>query len=274
MEEVKEKVEEIHVKLGNDSVLVSTWGATVLSWICDGQERLFLSPLSKKDSLSAIRGGIPIIFPQFGPGKMKQHGFARISNWDILEQKENSVLLKLTPNVKSRSMWGDVRFELHYLVQLSKNKLITSITVHNKSKKALEYDILFHNYYRTSGPQNLTLQGFTGYQYFDKVFGKNHMDEEKSAVINNETDRIYVSTDKTLVLSDSGMKSMIRIRKSQSLKSTVLWNPWIAKSKRMSDFPDEGYKSMICIEPLAPTEKLEAGKFREYSVECEYSSCL
>jgi len=274
MEEAKEKIEEIHVKLGNDSVLVSTWGATVLSWICDGRERLFLSPLSKKDGLSAIRGGIPIVFPQFGPGKMKQHGFARISNWSILEQKETSVLLKLAPNVKSRSMWGDVRFELHYLVKLSKNKLITSMSIRNNSEKAFEYDILFHNYYRTSRPQNLTLQGFSGYKYFDKVGSKTHIDEEKSAVISRETDRIYDSTDRELVLSDSGTKSTIRIRKSPSLKSTVLWNPWVAKSKRMVDFPDEGYRSMICIEPLALKEKLEAGKFKEYSVECEYSSRL
>jgi len=274
MEEVKEKIEEIQVKLGNDSVLVSTWGATVLSWICDGQERLFLSPLSKKDGLSAIRGGIPVVFPQFGPGKMRQHGFARISNWSVLEHKENSVVLKLTPNVHSRSMWGDVRFELLYLIKLSKNKLTTSMTIHNNSNKAFQYDILFHNYYRTSGPENLTLQGFTGWQYYDKVDSKTLKDEEKSAVINKETDRIYESTDRDLVLSDSGIKSVIKIRKSHTLKSTVLWNPWIAKSKRMSDFPDEGYKSMICIEPLASKETLEAGKRREYVVECEYSAYL
>jgi len=274
MEEVKEKIEEIKVKLGNDSVRVSTWGGTVLSWVCDGQERLFLSPLSKKDGLSAIRGGIPIVFPQFGPGKMKQHGFARISNWSVLDQKEDSILLKLTPNALSRSMWGDVSFELQYLVKLSKNKLTTSMTISNTSDKAFWYDMLFHNYYRTSGPDNLTLQGFTGYQYFDKVASKSFMDEEKTAVIEHEVDRIYESSNNALVLSDSGLKSIITIRKSPTLKSTVLWNPWKDKSKRMSDFPDEGYKSMICIEPLASKEKLEGGKRREYAVECEYSPYL
>ena len=27
-----------------------------------------------------------------------------------------------------------------------------------------------------------------------------------------------------------------------------MWNPWIAKSKRMSDFGDEEYKGMLCVE--------------------------
>jgi len=33
----------------------------------------------------AIRGGVPIIFPQFGGGPLPQHGFGRNSKFDLLE---------------------------------------------------------------------------------------------------------------------------------------------------------------------------------------------
>ena len=31
-------------------------------------------------------------------------------------------------------------------------------------------------------------------------------------------------------------------------KDAVVWNPWVDKSKRMSDFDDEEYKNMVCVE--------------------------
>jgi glucose-6-phosphate 1-epimerase len=56
----------IALKLGQgDSVLICLQGAQVLSWVGLGQERLFLSPRAAHDGQSAIRGGIPVCFPQF-----------------------------------------------------------------------------------------------------------------------------------------------------------------------------------------------------------------
>ena len=65
--------------------------------------------------------------------------------------------------------------------------------------------------------------------------------------IGEEVDRIYVDTSAPCVIDDRGNQRQIRISKDGS-QSTVVWNPWIAKAARMADFPDEGYKSMICIE--------------------------
>jgi len=31
-------------------------------------------------------------------------------------------------------------------------------------------------------------------------------------------------------------------------KDSIIWNPWIDKSKRLSQFPDHAYQSMLCIE--------------------------
>src|SRR3972149_3038966 len=60
-------------------------GGHVTSWIpSGGDERLFLSQKSEFRPGAAIRGGAPIIFPQFGSlGTLSNHGFARMLPWEL-----------------------------------------------------------------------------------------------------------------------------------------------------------------------------------------------
>lgn len=56
---------------------------------CDnaGVSRLFTSESALFDGKKAIRGGIPICFPQFAKlGPLAQHGFARVSYWEVRNQ--------------------------------------------------------------------------------------------------------------------------------------------------------------------------------------------
>jgi len=68
-----------------DSVLVAQHGAHVVSWVSGGRERLFLSPKTVWDGRAAIRGGIPVCFPQFNQrGDLPKHGFVRNRPWILL----------------------------------------------------------------------------------------------------------------------------------------------------------------------------------------------
>ena len=78
---------------------------------------------AKLDGTKAIRGGIPVVFPNFGPWKLgPQHGFARISQWMVDKQGDDFVILKLTDSDETKKMW-DFKFELTYTVRLSENSL-------------------------------------------------------------------------------------------------------------------------------------------------------
>lgn len=70
------------------------FGATVISWKAREKggpgepiERIFVSSKAILDGSKAIRGGIPVVFPCFGPpehpdhSKLPQHGFARNEFW-------------------------------------------------------------------------------------------------------------------------------------------------------------------------------------------------
>eukprot|EP00481_Brizalina_sp_1-RS-2013_P000279 TRINITY_DN10756_c0_g1_i1.p1 TRINITY_DN10756_c0_g1~~TRINITY_DN10756_c0_g1_i1.p1 ORF type:complete len:119 (+),score=12.83 TRINITY_DN10756_c0_g1_i1:50-406(+) len=86
---------ELKNQTGTSTACIYRYGGTVTSWKIENEEQLFVSK-AKWDQIKAIRGGIPIVFPQFGPGPMKQHGFPRVSIWNIDKSENNSVLLSLT----------------------------------------------------------------------------------------------------------------------------------------------------------------------------------
>lgn len=68
----EQKGNEMELSIGNgtgsSTVKIHLFGATVINWTVNGEEQLFVSGQSKWDQSKAIRGGIPVVFPQFGPG--------------------------------------------------------------------------------------------------------------------------------------------------------------------------------------------------------------
>lgn len=75
-------------------------GAHLTSWKPEGHEDcLFLSPNAAFVPGKAIRGGIPVCWPWFGPRKgAPSHGIARISEWRLHHQemdKRGNILLSL-----------------------------------------------------------------------------------------------------------------------------------------------------------------------------------
>lgn len=151
-----------------DSVQVYLYGATVTSWkTSDGVERLFLSTAAVLDGSKPIRGGIPLVFPVFGPppknhqtSQLPQHGFARNSNWEFLgSSSSENTSTKADDSVKldfglssamlsedNRKKWP-LEFGLVYSVTLSKGKLEVQLHVQNKDEKAFDFQVLFHSYF-------------------------------------------------------------------------------------------------------------------------------
>lgn len=68
----------------------------------------------------------------------------------------------------------------------------------------------------------------------------------RDVTISGETDRVYLSTDE-VTLQDPELGRSLRISKEGSA-NTVVWNPWVDKSAAMSDFGDDEWTGMLCIE--------------------------
>jgi len=240
------------------SVIIHLFGACVTSWTVDGEEQLFVSSKAKLDGSKAIRGGIPLVYPQFGPGKMKQHGFARVYSWTLQKQESNSAVLRLCDDDLSADWKAQFpyKFALQYTVQIrDDNSLHTELTVENlETQKTFDFTVLFHSYFKVNAAQVRVL-GLKGVSFEDKVEKDQNVsmkkEENEEVTITQETDRIYLDiNNKEIVVLDPSKSKYQQITIARSnFVDVVVWNPWIEKAKNMSDFDDGEYKNMICVEP-------------------------
>ncbi|CAG8609740.1 6794_t:CDS:2 [Acaulospora colombiana] len=248
------------------SAEVYFYGATVTSWKYQEKERLFLSEDTHLDGTSAIHGGIPLVFPQFGKAsnpsaetaELPQHGFARVSRWEwqgisVDSDSQVSVRFRLTdaqvPEAL-RQKWPK-KFRLICTVTLAAETLTSTIEVKNEDTKSFDFNTLFHTYYLVPDISKVSIKGLSNVTYFDKVAnGPETLDTDDSITIDREVDRIYIGVPNDDVYIDLGYGTSGNfILKTINLKDKVVWNPWIDKSRRMSGFGDEEYKKMVCVEP-------------------------
>ncbi|KAH7572550.1 hypothetical protein JRO89_XS04G0273700 [Xanthoceras sorbifolium] len=145
------------------SAEVYLYGGQVTSWKNNhGEELLFVSSKASFKPPKAIRGGIPICFPQFGShGSLEQHGFARNRFWSIDADPPpfptNSlskayVDLILRPSEEDLKIWPH-SFEFRLRVALSPGgDLMLTSRIRNTSAdgKPFTFTFAYHTYFSVS----------------------------------------------------------------------------------------------------------------------------
>ena len=212
---------------------------------------LFMSQCSRFTEGHPIRGGIPVIFPWFGAREgLSQHGFARVKVWDLKEfvpAPDGSVSVRFRlPDCPEAS--GYPPFTADYIVTVNQS-LTLQLIITNQSKDAeFTFENCLHTYFDVGDATAISIRGLKGISYLDKVAGYvEKTDTDDVLRIASEVDRTYLDTTGTIEILDPRLGRKILVEK-QCSASTVVWNPWIAKSRQMSDFGDEEYKRMVCVE--------------------------
>jgi len=223
---------------------------------------LFMSAASQFTEGSPIRGGVPIIFPWFGPRDgFPAHGYARTSTWQLTETHllpSGAVTLRF-------SLPSTDALHVEFLVTVAET-LHMELSVTNHSTVATQVETCLHSYFQISDIAAISITGLEDVSFTDQVASLTHQ-ESLPIHISSEVDRVYTDTRATVDILDPGFKRTVRIEKSGS-DSTIVWNPWIEKSKRMADFGDDEYPHMVCVESgnvagnavtLGPGEKAVLG---------------
>lgn len=252
-------------------------GAHVTQFTPNGQPPLlFMSRKSYFQDGKPIRGGVPLIFPWFGPNtadpKLPAHGFVRTRQWKLesVQRVEDGVdvRLGLTPDASTREVWPR-EFALSFVVSVG-TALRMSLTVQNTGDKPFRYEEAMHTYLAVSDVRNVSINGLQGRDFIDKMDHASHKTQLQSPFgISGETDRVYLNTADTVLVTDpagSPAKGprVIAVSK-QGSSSTVVWNPWIAKAAAMPDFGDDEWPGMLCIETANAADNalsLEPGESR------------
>lgn len=243
-------------------------GAHVLSWAPTGAEPvLWASERSVFEPGAAIRGGVPVCAPWFGPGKsgdlQPAHGWFRINDWELAgadAAEDGTVSLTFTLDGAEADVpeGHPTGIRAQYTVVMGRT---LDLTLAITSDEEFELEEALHTYLTVSDVKQVTVEGLDGVRYVDKAPGGRTVNAQQGALtFTRETDRVY-ATDGDSAVVDPGMNRRITLTKEGSA-STVVWNPWTDKAAAMPDFGDDEWTGMVCLETanaLAQAVTLPAG---------------
>jgi glucose-6-phosphate 1-epimerase len=220
-------------------------GGSVTDWHPAGFEPvLFTSDHAVYREGQAIRGGVPVCFPWFGrhpsDPDAPSHGLVRTEPWTLIQTSESrdgvgvEMVYPLEPlRVELHACFGP---ELHLKLKAT-----------NLADTDQRFEAALHTYLAVGDVHRVQITGLESSAYLDQLRDDPTCDPTGEPIaFTGEFDRIY-HHDGSAVLHDPTYGRRITVEK-QGSASTVVWNPWINKSKRMADFGDDEWTRMCCIE--------------------------
>ncbi|MDM0011421.1 D-hexose-6-phosphate mutarotase [Variovorax sp. J22P168] len=251
----------VHLALpGGAACTVALHGAHLLSWTtADGVERIYLSPEARFDGRSAIRGGVPICWPQFNQrGALPKHGFARNLPWTVEPTaaggRPGTLVLSLRDGPATRALWPHA-FQAHLTLTLAPRSLRIALAIDNIGGETLSFAAALHSYLRVDDVVQARLEGLQGANRWDAVRDDRHVESASSPVFGSEFDSVYVAPARPLrLVQPSGT---LEIAQSASCTETVVWNPGPVLSAKLDDMPDDGWRHMLCVEAARIDEAVQ-----------------
>jgi glucose-6-phosphate 1-epimerase len=245
-------------------LLVAQQGAQVLSYQQHGQPPLiWLSEHAAYQQGQSVRGGVPVCWPWFGdlgrnppavqalladPGGAPFHGGVRTLDWQLLaiEPDAEGVSLQFAcPPPGTAANWP-IALELQLSIRLDQ-RLHISLTSHNSGDAPLCISQALHSYFAVSDIRQVEVQELAGCRYIETLDDWQPRQQQGPLRFNGETDRIYQDLPARLSILDHGWQRRVHLQ-SHGSSSAVLWNPWSDKAERLSNFAEDAWQRMLCIE--------------------------
>ena len=259
---------------------VSTYSGQLLSYRPKDQQEdlLFVSDKAYYEAGKAIKGGIPVCWPWFGPDPENRgrpaHGFVRNRQWQVsgsesLADGSTKIILGITDNEATRALWPHP-FRLDIEITVG-DTLRVELVTHNTGKHSITISQALHSYFRVGDITRASVLGLDGINYLDKASDSARKTQSGPLTISSEVDRIYTDTSGDLTIDDASLERKISIA-SSGCSTTVVWNPWIEIAASMADLDDDDYLQMLCVETAnAGPETVTIAAGDCYRLTAEYS---
>jgi glucose-6-phosphate 1-epimerase len=222
-------------------------GAQVTAWQPAGERAvIFTSGNAVFAPGKAIRGGIPVIFPWFGPHPTRpdlpQHGLVRTAEWRLDAVERNG-----SGEVAMALSFDSDEFAVSYRVTFGP-ELRLALTVRNRTAREIAFEEALHSYFAIADVAPVSVTGLEHCSFIDKTAGMRRRPPAGGALsLSKETDSVYLDTPASLALHDPGWRRRIRIDKTGAA-SAIVWNPWAEKAAAMADLGGDQWQAMICVE--------------------------
>ncbi|MBH3340242.1 D-hexose-6-phosphate mutarotase [Pseudomonas mendocina] len=252
------------IRAAGSELLVAQQGAQILGYQQGEQPPLiWLSPDAAYQRGQSVRGGVPLCWPWFGDLRRNPqavqahyqleqapaHGLVRTLDWELLsiDEEDDAVTLRFAYDTRNQPLEGWPRdVGLTFVVRVAQD-LGMSLETHNRGTEPLTLSQALHSYFAVSDVRQVSVEGLQSCRYIDTLQDWQELRQQDAPLFDAETDRIYLDTAARLSIVDPGWRRRIHLD-TRGSRSAVLWNPWIDKARRLSQFPDDAWQDMLCIE--------------------------
>lgn len=253
----------LHINHPRGSAVIALQGAQVLRYQRSGARPLiWLSDEVVYQRGQSLRGGIPVCWPWFGdlarnPEKIRgqfqfekppAHGLVRGENWLLdsvdSDSETTRVTLRYPVNFSNGTQLASIDLQLEVSVGAA---LGLTLTTGNKGHSEFVFSQALHTYFAVSDIHQVKTLGLENTRYIETLENWAEKIQHGTVEFKGETDRIYIDTPELIRIHDASWQREIHIRSTTS-KSAVVWNPWVEKSKRLSQFAPNAWQRMVCVE--------------------------
>ncbi|EGQ8920344.1 D-hexose-6-phosphate mutarotase [Vibrio parahaemolyticus] len=243
---------------------IALHGGHVISYAPQGQEDLiWMSEKAIFDGKAALRGGIPVCWPWFGRIAAPAHGFARTSEWELVEHRENEngviVELALFPTEETHQIWPHM-FDARLLIEVG-DELKVTLKVLNIDDEAWTFSGALHTYLNVGDIKQAQTTGM-GNEYIDSLKNSEVCQGGEVLQLTDTIDRVYTQPEAQILVKDPVLNRTLSVA-NRGHNSAVLWNPWAEGAQGMGDMADNGYETMLCVESALHAPSIEEGKTLE-----------
>ena len=239
------------------------YGAHVVRWApatdpAGAPDRLFVSARAEYRPGAAIRGGVPVIFPQFsdavpGPDPSIRHGFARTRPWRAASAREGDAVLQLTDDAETRARWPHA-FRAELAVRCAGPSLELTLAVENPGPAPFAFTGALHTYLRVGDAAAARVLGLEAAPGRDQAArGAALAPLGAPLTFGAEVDHLYPGASTGAVtLDDPALGRRTRLEQT-GWPDVVVWNPGPERGATLADLEPDGWRRFVCVEAVAAT---------------------
>lgn len=254
----------IEIDNGKAYALISIYAGQVLAYRPNeaAEDLLFLSEKAYFQAGKAIKGGIPICWPWFGPDPEKKgrpsHGFVRNRPWNVTATEvsadgDTKVVLEIRESKEITDTWS---YPFNLILEIVVGTSLTmKLITRNLGERSFSITQALHTYFKIGDISKVRVSGLDKRLYLDKVDEGMEKIQAGDVTVSDEVDRIYTGVQNDLTIVDDSLLRQIGISSIGS-QTAVVWNPWSSVAKQMGDLADDDYTRFICVETANAADEI------------------
>ncbi len=262
----------IAVETTNCKALIALQGAHLLSFCAEGgKPLLWISPNCDFTSGAALRGGVPVCLPWFGPNPLDahkpKHGFVRNHDWQLSDAKllaDGNAQLIFSFISTANELFG---FDFNAQLVMTLGSSITlEISVTNTDKTDFDCSWALHSYHPVSSLDDVRVKGLAGRTYLDNLEAYAVKIQQGDVSFPSAVDRVFPAIENAVEILGSPHIAIHH----HNCPSVVVWNPGPVNAANIADIGAGNERGYICVERgavLSEKWKLNAGETQSAWIE-------